>query len=244
MKRVELRVPSTADLPGLWAVSQPSPCLLLSLPARLLGFTSPSLWMLSVCLAETEKHKGDLYFDPNRLTIRLLKALFCSVSLLRHPLFEDSIYWCLIAVSCLQVLTSSRRRSASLLGSNSLRRYRAEWPSSLGSRPTTSDSTCAITEETRHMWRDSSLDHDPHRLFWSSFMQTCSGPSPPDIVSGPPYLMVPPVLDSSSVLSNPLIRNMSQFHGTILLQWMFPYVAPQQTAFPDISNWWFDTCVP
>ncbi|TWW60720.1 hypothetical protein D4764_05G0008100 [Takifugu flavidus] len=57
-KRVELRVPRTADLPGLWSVSQYSPCLLLSLPARLLGFTSPSLWMLSVCLAEIEKHKG------------------------------------------------------------------------------------------------------------------------------------------------------------------------------------------
>ncbi|XP_011613742.1 uncharacterized protein [Takifugu rubripes] len=58
VKRVELRVPRTADLPGLWSVSQYSPCLLLSLPARLLGFTSPSLWMLSVCLAEIEKHKG------------------------------------------------------------------------------------------------------------------------------------------------------------------------------------------
>lgn len=66
VKRVELRVPRSADLPGLWAFSQYSPHLLLSLPARLLGFTSPSLWMLSVCLAEIEKHKGILYFDPQK----------------------------------------------------------------------------------------------------------------------------------------------------------------------------------
>lgn len=195
VKRVELRVPRTADLPGLWSVSQYSPCLLLSLPARLLGFTSPSLWMLSVCLAEIEKHKGDLHFDPKWLIIWLLKARFCSVLLHTYPLFEDLIDWSLIAVSCLQVFKSSRRRSASLRGSNILRRCLAEWPSSLGRRPTVSVSTCTITEETRHKWRDSSLGHDHHQPFWSSFMQTYSGPSPPYILSGPPYLMVPPVLE-------------------------------------------------
>lgn len=136
-----------------------------------------------------------IFFDPNRLIIWLLKARFCSVLLQRNPLFEDLIYWPLIAVSCLQVLKSSRRRSASLLGSNTLRRCRAEWPSSLGSRPTTSASTCTTTEEARHMWQDSSLGHDRHRPFWSSFMQTYCGPSPPYILSGPPYLMVSPVLE-------------------------------------------------
>nr|XP_046242254.1 uncharacterized protein si:ch211-12e13.1 isoform X2 [Scatophagus argus] len=61
VKQVELRVPRTADLQCVWSFSDFSPCQLLYLPVRLFGcrsHTSPNLWMLSVCLAEIEKHKG------------------------------------------------------------------------------------------------------------------------------------------------------------------------------------------
>lgn len=61
MKLVELRVPRTTGLQSVWSFSDYSPYRLLSLPARLIGYRSqsaPSLWMLSVCLAEIEKHKG------------------------------------------------------------------------------------------------------------------------------------------------------------------------------------------
>lgn len=62
VKRVELRVPRTAALQCVWSFSDFSPYRLLSLPARLFGCTSPSLWMLSVCLAEIEKHKGNRFY--------------------------------------------------------------------------------------------------------------------------------------------------------------------------------------
>ncbi|XP_071378174.1 uncharacterized protein [Centroberyx affinis] len=61
VKRVEIRVPWSSGLRCAWSFSDYSPHQLLSLPARLFGCraqTSPSLWMLSVCLAEIEKHKG------------------------------------------------------------------------------------------------------------------------------------------------------------------------------------------
>ncbi|KAM9360500.1 uncharacterized protein ABDE67_001110 [Symphorus nematophorus] len=61
IKQVELRVPRTAGLQCVWSFSDFSPVRLLSLPASLFGYTSQtstSLWMLSVCLAEIEKHKG------------------------------------------------------------------------------------------------------------------------------------------------------------------------------------------
>ncbi|XP_070690287.1 uncharacterized protein [Pempheris klunzingeri] len=58
VKQVEMRVPRTASLQDVWSLS---PCRLLSLPAKLFGCGWPisqSLWMLSVCLAEIEKHRG------------------------------------------------------------------------------------------------------------------------------------------------------------------------------------------
>ncbi|KAG7222114.1 hypothetical protein INR49_016686 [Caranx melampygus] len=61
LKQVELRVPCSPSLQSVWSLSDCSLCRLLSLPARLFGFrshTAPGLWMLSVCLAEIEKHKG------------------------------------------------------------------------------------------------------------------------------------------------------------------------------------------
>ncbi|XP_029296567.1 uncharacterized protein LOC115014060 [Cottoperca gobio] len=61
VKQVELRVPRTTGLQCVWFFSDCSPYRLLSLAARLFGNRSqgaPSLWMLSVCLAEIEKHKG------------------------------------------------------------------------------------------------------------------------------------------------------------------------------------------
>lgn len=67
MKQVELRVPLSPSLQCVWSSSACSLCWLLSLPARLFGYRSqatPSLWMLSVCLAEIEKHKGiQIYVD-------------------------------------------------------------------------------------------------------------------------------------------------------------------------------------
>ncbi|XP_070760576.1 uncharacterized protein [Enoplosus armatus] len=61
VKQVELRVPRTTGLQCVWSFSDHLPCRLLSLLAGLSGYrsqTAPSLWMLSVCLAEIEKHKG------------------------------------------------------------------------------------------------------------------------------------------------------------------------------------------
>ncbi|XP_042343470.1 uncharacterized protein si:ch211-12e13.1 [Plectropomus leopardus] len=61
VKQVELRVPRTTGLQCVWSFSDNNPYRFLSLPARLVGYRSqaaPSLWMLSVCLAEIEKHKG------------------------------------------------------------------------------------------------------------------------------------------------------------------------------------------
>ncbi|GAA6226584.1 uncharacterized protein LOC108878046 [Lates japonicus] len=61
MRQVELRVPWSTNLQCVWSFSDSSLCRLLSLPAKLFGCrsqTTPSLWMLSVCLAEIEKHKG------------------------------------------------------------------------------------------------------------------------------------------------------------------------------------------
>ncbi|XP_034728242.1 uncharacterized protein si:ch211-12e13.1 isoform X2 [Etheostoma cragini] len=61
VKQIELQVPRTTGLQCSWSFSDYSPYRLLSLPARLFGYrthTAPSLWMLSVCLAEIEKHTG------------------------------------------------------------------------------------------------------------------------------------------------------------------------------------------
>ncbi|XP_047448564.1 uncharacterized protein si:ch211-12e13.1 [Mugil cephalus] len=59
VKQIELRVPRSAGLLG--SFSDCCPHWLVSLPAMFFSFRSqraPSLWMLSVCLAEIEKHKG------------------------------------------------------------------------------------------------------------------------------------------------------------------------------------------
>ncbi|XP_068422411.1 uncharacterized protein si:ch211-12e13.1 [Clinocottus analis] len=61
MKQIEVRVPRTTGLQCVWFFSGYSPYRLFSLAARLFGSrsqTTLSLWMLSVCLAEIEKHKG------------------------------------------------------------------------------------------------------------------------------------------------------------------------------------------
>lgn len=60
-KRVNVSVPWTTGLKCIWTFSDYSPHRLLTLPAKLLGYkhlTTPSLWMLSKCLAEIEKHNG------------------------------------------------------------------------------------------------------------------------------------------------------------------------------------------
>ncbi|KAM3611434.1 uncharacterized protein V6R79_018487 [Siganus canaliculatus] len=61
VRQVEVKVPRTAGMQSVWSLSDYSSYRLLYLPARFLGYrsqTSTSLWMLSVCLAEIEKHKG------------------------------------------------------------------------------------------------------------------------------------------------------------------------------------------
>uniref|UniRef100_UPI0037E72F04 uncharacterized protein n=1 Tax=Semicossyphus pulcher TaxID=241346 RepID=UPI0037E72F04 len=79
LKQVELRVPRTAGLQWEWSFSDFSPYRLLSLSARLFGFrskTSTSLWMLSVCLAEIEKHKGvEVITAPVNITAQFQETL-------------------------------------------------------------------------------------------------------------------------------------------------------------------------
>ncbi|KAJ3604601.1 hypothetical protein NHX12_029341 [Muraenolepis orangiensis] len=80
VKRVAMRVPWSTGLCLAWSFSDYSPVPLLALPARLLlGYRapcSPSLWMLSVCLAEIEKHRGvDAIRPPVDLTVRFLEPL-------------------------------------------------------------------------------------------------------------------------------------------------------------------------
>ncbi|XP_012736189.2 uncharacterized protein si:ch211-12e13.1 [Fundulus heteroclitus] len=61
IKQVEVRVPRTTGLQCAWPFTDYSPHRLLSLPAMFCGLKSPTVaafWMLSVCLAEIEKHKG------------------------------------------------------------------------------------------------------------------------------------------------------------------------------------------
>ncbi|XP_035496500.2 uncharacterized protein si:ch211-12e13.1 isoform X1 [Scophthalmus maximus] len=79
MKQVELRVPWSTDLLCSWSCSDYSLYQLLSLPARLFGCRSqtvPSLWMLSVCLAEIEKHKGvEVITAPINVTAQFKEPL-------------------------------------------------------------------------------------------------------------------------------------------------------------------------
>lgn len=77
-KQVELWVPRSASLPSLWSFSRFSPYQVLFLPAWLFGRTrtSPSLWMLSVCLAEIEKHKGvEIITAPVNITAQFKEPL-------------------------------------------------------------------------------------------------------------------------------------------------------------------------
>ncbi|KAE8291658.1 Immediate early response 3-interacting protein 1 [Larimichthys crocea] len=79
VKQVEFRVPSTIDLQCVGAFSDFSPCHILSVLARLCGCrsqTAPSLWMLSVCLAEIEKHKGvGVITAPVNITVQFMEPL-------------------------------------------------------------------------------------------------------------------------------------------------------------------------
>ncbi|XP_028313283.1 uncharacterized protein LOC114469722 [Gouania willdenowi] len=61
VKQVELSVPRMTGLSCSWSFSEFSPHRLHSVPLRFFGFRSEmtaGLWMLSICLAEIEKHKG------------------------------------------------------------------------------------------------------------------------------------------------------------------------------------------
>lgn len=61
VKQVEVNVPRSTGLQCVWCFTDHSPHRLLSLLPGVFGFrshTAPGLWILSVCLAEIEKHKG------------------------------------------------------------------------------------------------------------------------------------------------------------------------------------------
>ncbi|XP_017270076.1 uncharacterized protein si:ch211-12e13.1 isoform X2 [Kryptolebias marmoratus] len=61
MKQVELKVSRTSGLQCVWPLTDYSPHQILAQLPRFFGFrsqTAPGLWILSVCLAEIEKHKG------------------------------------------------------------------------------------------------------------------------------------------------------------------------------------------
>ncbi|XP_034398188.1 uncharacterized protein si:ch211-12e13.1 [Cyclopterus lumpus] len=79
VKQIEVRVPGTTGLQCVWFFSGYSPYRLLSLAARLFGSrsqTAPSLWMLSVCLAEIEKHKGvGVITAPTNVTAQFKEPL-------------------------------------------------------------------------------------------------------------------------------------------------------------------------
>ncbi|XP_074493308.1 uncharacterized protein LOC141768817 isoform X1 [Sebastes fasciatus] len=79
VKQIELRVPRTTGLQSVWSFSDHFPYRLLSLPARLFGYrshTTPSLWVLSICLAEIEKHKGvGVITAPVNITVQFKEPL-------------------------------------------------------------------------------------------------------------------------------------------------------------------------
>ncbi|XP_008285277.1 uncharacterized protein LOC103361061 isoform X2 [Stegastes partitus] len=79
VKQVELRVPRTVELQCPRSFSDYFPHRLLSLPGRFFSDrsqTSPSLWMLSVCLAEIEKHKGvEVITAPVHISVQFIEPL-------------------------------------------------------------------------------------------------------------------------------------------------------------------------
>ncbi|XP_036954889.1 uncharacterized protein si:ch211-12e13.1 [Acanthopagrus latus] len=79
VKQVELKVSRAAGLQCAWTLSDFFPYRLLSLSSTLFGYrsqTSPSLWMLSVCLAEIEKHKGvEVITAPINITAQYQEPL-------------------------------------------------------------------------------------------------------------------------------------------------------------------------
>lgn len=145
VKQVELRVPRTTGLHSVWSFSDFTPYHLQSLPARLFGCqanSSPSLWMLSVCLAEIEKHKGERSYQ-------------------KMTQINESLKLCLL-VLCHQVLESSQLPPASAPSLRSHYWHQAESPSGFGRRlrlminllPQASASAWSNMEETRLTWLD------------------------------------------------------------------------------------------
>ena len=121
MKQVELRVPWRTNLLCAWSSSIYSLHRLLSLPAWLFGCRSqsaPSLWMLSVCLAEIEKHKGNLF---NKTIV--------------SSCFQQNLSNSVTSLLCHQALKSSQLRSTSPSSSGSLCWYQGKWWSGFGRWP-------------------------------------------------------------------------------------------------------------
>ncbi|XP_061585745.1 uncharacterized protein si:ch211-12e13.1 [Cololabis saira] len=77
--QVELSVPTMTGLRCLCSFSDSPPHRLLSVPFGFLGFRSqtvPSLWVLSVCLAEIEKHRGvEVITAPVNVTAQFMEPL-------------------------------------------------------------------------------------------------------------------------------------------------------------------------
>lgn len=80
--QVELRVPRVTCMQNALSSSEYSPFQLFSLPARLFGYRSkmpPTLWMLSVCFAEIEKHKGvKVITAPVSVTVQFTEPVLAS----------------------------------------------------------------------------------------------------------------------------------------------------------------------
>ncbi|KAJ8262680.1 hypothetical protein COCON_G00151370 [Conger conger] len=80
VKTVEISVPWSTGLRCAWASCDYSPQHLFTFTAKLLGYSSPiapSLWMLSKCLAEIEKHKGaDAVRAPACMCVWFYQPLF------------------------------------------------------------------------------------------------------------------------------------------------------------------------
>ncbi|RVE68906.1 hypothetical protein OJAV_G00096150 [Oryzias javanicus] len=78
-KQVELRAPWTAGFQSSWSSSSCSPQQMFCVAARFLSRGSgpaSGLWMLSVCLAEIEKHKGvDVITSPVKVVAQFTEPL-------------------------------------------------------------------------------------------------------------------------------------------------------------------------
>lgn len=158
VKQVPIAVPLSPSLHSLWSPSECSPCRLLSLPARFFGYgshTTASLWMLSVCLAEIEKHKG------SRTSVDQFRAKAKEMCLEIFSSKPSGLFL------CLQGLKPSQLLSASLLSLRSLCWYQAKGWSSFGRW--TKTGTGRLPKMSASLWSKM----EAKRLWWDVFSGLC-----------------------------------------------------------------------